>query len=79
MRVQRRVVTLGLALAVTAALSAASQGNPEAAKIKNPVETSSALRLERGWQIRLGVAQDLDDGLAVRRRELRVGRVIGLA
>ncbi len=40
MRVQHTVVTLGVALAVTAVLSAAPQGNPEAAKVKNPVAAS---------------------------------------
>ena len=41
MRVQPTVVTLVFALAVMAGLSAAPQGNPEAAKVKNPVAASA--------------------------------------
>ncbi len=40
MSVQRLVVALVCALAVSAGLSAAAQGNPEAAKVKNPVAAS---------------------------------------
>lgn len=40
MSVQHTIVTLVSALAVTAGLSAARQGNPEAAKVQNPVAAS---------------------------------------